>query len=93
MDRVKNLVEGISFSREIDRCVHCIIGKAHREPFPLRTTKTNALLELIHSDVCGPILVQSISGSLYFLTFIDDFSRKACVFFKCKSEVPAIFGS
>ena len=45
-------------------------------------------MELIHSDVCGPISVESIGGSKYFVTFIDDYSRCCAVYFmKQKSEV------
>jgi transposase InsO family protein len=33
-------------------------------------------LELVHSDICGPINPQSNGGNRYFITFADDFSRK-----------------
>ena len=49
-------------------------------------------LQLIHSDICGPLEVPSLSRPIYFLTFIDDFSRKSWVYFlKNKSEVFSIF--
>ena len=35
---------------------------------------TKKPLELVHSDVCGPI-IESIGGSRYFITFTDDYSR------------------
>lgn len=42
----------------------------------------------MHSDLCGPLPVVSFSGCKYFLTFIDDFSRRTWVYFlKLKSEV------
>lgn len=45
-------------------------------------------LELIHSDVCGPMNVLSNGKNRYFLTFIDDCSRKIWVYFlKRKSGV------
>ena len=44
-------------------------------------------LQLIHTDICGPLEVPSISHAFYFLTFIDYFSRKSWVYFlKHKSE-------
>lgn len=47
-------------------------------------------LELIHSDVCGPMQTTSPSGKRYVLTFIDDFSRYTVVYLlKEKSEVLA----
>ena len=43
---------------------------------------------LVHADVCGPMQTFSLSGSKYFLIFIDDFSRMTWVYFlKEKSEV------
>ena len=46
------------------------------------------MLDLIHTDVWGPSLVASIGGARYYVTFIDDFSRKVWTFFlKHKSEV------
>ena len=46
------------------------------------------MLELIHSDVCGPMSSTSLSGFEYYITFIDDFSRKTWIYFlKAKSEV------
>ena len=46
------------------------------------------MLDLIYTDVWGPSLVASIRGATYYVTFIDDFSRKVWVYFlKKKSEV------
>ena len=45
-------------------------------------------LQLVHSDICGPMQTQSIGGAKYFVTFIDDYTRCCAVYFmKCKSEV------
>jgi len=45
-------------------------------------------LELIHTDVCGPMNISSIRGNKYFLTFIDDFSKKTWIYLsKSKDEV------
>ena len=45
-------------------------------------------LELVHSNVCGPLQVESIGGSRYFVTFIDDYSRCVSIhFIKYKTEV------
>ena len=46
------------------------------------------MLELVHSDLCGPMEMKSLGGSAYFLTFIDDCSRKCFIYFiQSKSEV------
>ena len=70
-------------------CEGCILGKQHREKFPSRKSiRAKAHLEIIHSDLCGPMKITLVSGNNYMLTFIDDFTRKTCVYFlKYKSEV------
>ena len=50
------------------------------------------VLELIHSDVFGPVNIKSLGGASYFVTFIDDASRKVWAYpMKSKSEVFEIF--
>jgi 5'-3' exoribonuclease 2 len=46
------------------------------------------ILELVHSDVFGHVLVPSLVGSFYYVSFIDDFSSKTWIYFlRKKSEV------
>ncbi|CAH9088439.1 unnamed protein product [Cuscuta epithymum] len=72
----------------LDPCDHCLAGKQHRASFARKSTKRQAKLELVHSDVCGPIEVESNGGSKYFVTFIDDATRKTWVYMlKTKSQV------
>ncbi|KAK1413456.1 hypothetical protein QVD17_35229 [Tagetes erecta] len=86
----KELVRGLP-TFEINRqvvCAGCQYGKAHQQPFEDSTYKATAPLEMIHSDVFGPVSHPSISGLRYMVTFIDDFSRYTWVeFMKEKSEV------
>ena len=60
-----------------DLCRACVLGKAQRKPFPKATEykKATSPLELVHSDLCGPMEVPSLGGSRYFITFIDDHSN------------------
>ena len=68
-------------------CESCIMGKLPRSPFSGIGERAKGILELIHSDVCGPMLVQARSDSFYFITFIDDFSRYGWVYLmRYKSE-------
>ena len=57
-------------------CERCALGKQHRNLFPkVSDNLTKQMLEIVHSDVCRPMNVDSIGGSKYFVTFIDDFLR------------------
>jgi transposase InsO family protein len=50
--------------------------------------KAEGTLDLVHTDLCGPIGVKSMGGAEYILTFIDDYSRKSDIYLlKRKSEV------
>ena len=55
-------------------CESCIEGKMTKRPFPTKGNKTNALLELVHTDVCGPLNIRARGGYEYFITFTDDHS-------------------
>ena len=57
-------------------CEHCIYGKQIRKTSPSSDRKRLLPLELVHSDVCGPMPNKSRGGSSYFVTFIDDSTRK-----------------
>ena len=59
-------------------CPSCIQEKQSRAKIPKKRTsrETSAVLELVHTDVRGPFKVKSLRGALYFLIFVDDFSRK-----------------
>lgn len=70
------------------KCIVCAQGKHQRNPFNDSGTRASKPLELIHSDVCGPMSVRSLGNYRYFVTFIDDFSRKVFVYaLKSKGEV------
>jgi transposase InsO family protein len=69
-------------------CNGCAQGKNIKNPFPKRDSKAEGVFELIHSYVCGPMPSSSISGYVYYVSFIDDYSRKTWVYFlKSKDEV------
>ena len=64
------------------------MGEQPRVAFSTSQRKTKGLLDFIRLDVWGPSLEASIGGARYYITFIDDFSRKIWVYFlKQKSEV------
>ncbi|GFS99797.1 retrovirus-related Pol polyprotein from transposon TNT 1-94 [Trichonephila clavipes] len=71
------------------RCIPCKLAKSKRVSFK----KTGAVrskrpLELLHMDLCGPMPTESQGGNKYFLSIIDDYSRKVTVFpIRNKSDV------
>ena len=59
-----------------------------RLPYQTQRTRVKRPLELVHSDLCGPIDVTSFDGKKYLLTFIDDFTHFTTAYtLKAKSEV------
>ncbi|UYV81944.1 hypothetical protein LAZ67_21000209 [Cordylochernes scorpioides] len=90
------LVKGLEIS-SMDRslCDDCCVAKSTKEPHkPIRNIRSKRPLELVHTDICGPMPVRSIGGNAYFLTFIDDYSRKITLFcLKHKNEVLKHFDS
>ena len=61
-------------------CDYCLFGKQHRVSFQKNSTLKLEKLELVYSDVCRHMEVYSLSGNKYFVTFIDDASRKTWVY-------------
>ena len=57
-----------------DTCESCLLGKMTKLPFKGKGERANELLDLIHTDVCGPMSVHVKGGFVYFITFIDDYS-------------------
>ena len=55
-------------------CEHCLAGKATRLPFG-KAKRASSPLQLIHSDICGPMNVRARHGGNYFITFIDAFTQ------------------
>ena len=47
----------------------------------VRKKKKSEKLELVHTYVWGPAQVQSLGGSRYYVTFINDATRKTWVYF------------
>ena len=62
-------------------CNYCLFGKQHKVSFRIPSTRKPNVLDLIYSNVCGPIDVESLGGNKYFVTFFDDTSRKVWVYF------------
>ena len=78
----KGMVEGMSnCNLDSDLYEHCLYGKQTQVKFPSDATREKEILELIHNDVFGPVSIPSLEGSLYYVSFIDDFSRNTWLYF------------
>ena len=53
-------------------CPPCVQAKHARSPFPTSDSKSSAVLELLHMDVCGLYQEASLGGAKYVATFLDD---------------------
>ena len=69
---------------EVDFFQHCIYGKQSQKRFPSGAIRENGILEMVHSVVFDPVTVPSLDGSLYYVSFIDVFSRKTWIYFRRK---------
>ena len=77
-----------NYSLDFDLCEDCLYGKQNRVRFPSSAMREKGILQLVHSDVFGPVSVPSLGKSVYYVSFIDDFSRNTWIhFLKNKSEV------
>ena len=70
-------------------CEGCLFGKQSRKNFKKSVLqRAKKPLEVVYSDVCGPLDSNSLGGNRYFLTFMDEFTRKIWIYLlKEKGEV------
>ena len=64
---------------DLQLCEPCLAGKACKKPFG-KTKRAAQPIELVHSDICGPMNKKACHRASYFLTLIDDYSRHAYVY-------------
>ncbi|KAL2342497.1 hypothetical protein Fmac_003782 [Flemingia macrophylla] len=90
----KNMVLGLPPISEPKKvCGRCCEGKQPRKSYKSSIpTRASLNLEVIHSDVCGPFEIKSHGGNLYFVSFIDDLTKKMWIYFlQRKSEAFGVF--
>ena len=82
----RNLLKSVKMCK-LDFYKFCVLGTQNRVQFKTAAHKTEGILDYVHSDVWGPVRTMSRGGHMYFVIFIDDFSRKVWVYFmRRKSE-------
>jgi hypothetical protein len=69
-------------------CEACQFGKQTNNVFSHDKNVSKKTLDVVHLDVWGPTKMTSMGGCRYYVSFIDDHTRKVWVYFmKEKSEV------
>ncbi len=97
MAKLPNMVEGIDVppseflktGKQV--CGTCQQNKQVSLPYEPATHHTSQPLELVHSDLCGPITPASKGGAKYIATFLDDYTKFSVIrLLKRKSDMTAV---
>ena len=80
------LLESLDYE-SFGACEPCLMGKMTKTPFSGTMERATDILEIIHTDICGPMSVEARGEYRYFLTFTDNLSRYGYIYLmKHKSE-------
>ena len=95
-NRINRLAqEGILYINDYELlpiCEFCLFGKMTKSLFTEKDERASEVLDLIYSDVCGPMNISAKRGYSYFIIFIDKLSRYGYAYLmKYKSESFEIF--
>lgn len=88
LEKLENLVTGITNSKlDSNVCGICMQGKQCKLPHNQQRVRASRPLQLVHSDLCGPISPESYDGRKYMMTFVDDYTHFTVVYLlQSKSE-------
>lgn len=82
----QNLLYGDKVEK-LEFCEPCVFSKSCRVKFNKGKKRTHKSIDYIHVDLWGPTRNSSYSGARYFISVVDDYSRKLWVFIqKSKDE-------
>ena len=62
-------------------CKNCQIGKMGKTSFKRKGYHSEDVLDLVHTNLCGTIGIESYSGDKFFILFVDDYSRMMTVMY------------
>jgi hypothetical protein len=71
---------------QLDQCKGCTMGKYVKSTFHEKENLALVILERVHTYVCGPFLVASVTKHNYYVIFVDDFSHKCLILFMQKKD-------
>ena len=77
---IKDGILGPLENESLPLCESCLEGKMTKRPFSAKGVRATVPLDLVHTDVYGPINVQVRGGYKYFITFTNDYSRYVYVY-------------
>ncbi|KAJ8736818.1 hypothetical protein PYW07_000089 [Mythimna separata] len=90
ISKTQKIVNGINTKHSDnndDTCEVCARAKLCRKPFNTERYRASRPLEIVHSDICGPIGTDTYDGYKYFITFLDDYTHFAKIYLiRTKSE-------
>jgi len=69
----ENILHRLDFY-DFDNCIDCIKGKLSAKTRKTSGSRKEGILQLIHTDICGPITPIALGGNRYFITLTDDLS-------------------
>lgn len=80
----QKMVDGLDLAEFDDDtivCESCLSGKIVKLPFEAtEETRSTRPLELVHSDVCGPMTPHTWDRKRFFVSFIDDYSHFTIIY-------------
>ena len=66
----------------VDVCEICDLNKAKKQPLAKEcTTRVQAVLDIVHTDILGPITPTAVDGHKYAIGFVDSFNKYCRVYF------------
>jgi hypothetical protein len=75
----EEILAPLDFS-DLGHYIECIKGKYVKHIKRTGATRSSGVLEIIHTDICGPFNVKSVDEFNSFITFTDDFSRYGYIY-------------
>ena len=62
-------------------CDNCLINKQPRNSLSnFTTSKASEKLHVVYLDICGSLNTPSLGGNRYFVSFVDNLSRKVWLY-------------